>query len=216
MAKDIYITLHGIGTPTVSGEDLDCDMWIQSERFESLLRILPKGVIVTFDDGFDSCWYLAVPILHKCSIKASFFVTVGKLDCKGYLNQKQVKEMSLSGLSIGTHGMHHRPWRKLDDDTLREEIFEAKDRLEELLEKPVTEAACPFGAYDRRTLRALKQSGIERVYTSDRAVPSPDSWIIPRYTIRRSDTLEYLEEIVARQHDATLIGKTKMILKRYR
>jgi peptidoglycan/xylan/chitin deacetylase (PgdA/CDA1 family) len=216
MAANLYLTLHGIGAPSVGTRDLDCEMWIDRERFEGLLQNLPSRVSITFDDGFECCWGIAFPELRKRGMMARFFVLTGLLGKKGYLTEEQVIEMSREGMSIGTHGMYHRPWRKLGAATLREEIFEAKERLESLLGKPVTEAACPFGVYDRRALNSLRRCGIERVYTSDRALPNPNSWIVPRYTIRRSDTQAYLEEVLAGKHDASLMGRVKMLLKRYR
>lgn len=216
MMRELVLTFHGVGEPEVCGADFDPEMWIPHERFLELLGAIPPEVIITFDDGFASCWELAIPALQERGLKAHFFVTEGKLGSNGYLSLRQVKDISLAGMTIGSHGMRHRPWRKLDGAALHEEIFEAKERIEAIIGTSVTEAACPFGAYDRRALNALKRSGIERVYTSDRAIPISNSWIIPRYTIRRSDTEKYLEEVVRGLHDASLIGKVKMFVKRFR
>jgi peptidoglycan/xylan/chitin deacetylase (PgdA/CDA1 family) len=191
-------------------------MWIEPQRFAELLHGLPEKISITFDDGFECCWGIAFPELLKRGMMAKFFVLTGQLGKKGYLAQEQVIEMSREGMTIGTHGMYHRPWRRLGAVTLHEEIFEAKERLESLLGKPITEAACPFGVYDRRTLSALRKSGIKRVYTSDRALPDPNSWIVPRYTIRNSDTQAYIDELLTGKHDASLLGRAKMLLKRYR
>ena len=212
----LFLTVHGIGVPEVSGPDLEPEMWISVELFQSLLGLLTPEVALTFDDGFASCWDLAYPAMRATGIVGKFFVTTDKLGGPGFLTCDQVKELSLAGMTIGTHGMRHRPWRKLDEIALQEEVFDAKERLETLLGKPVTEAACPFGAYDRRTLRELKRSGIRNVYTSDRALASPSTWVIPRYTIRRSDTPAYIEEILAGKHDVSMMGRAKMLFKRCR
>lgn len=212
----VVLTGHGIGMPPSWMRDADPEMWITQEQFASALQFISSEVHLTFDDGFSCCWDIAFPELRNRGLSARFFVLAGMLGTRGYLAPEQLVEMSSSGMTIGTHGMHHRPWRKLSASMLHEEINEAKDRLECLLGKPVTEAACPFGAYDRRALHALKRSGIQRVYTSDRAIPDPNSWIIPRYTIRRSDSENYVEEVVRGLHHASLIGKVKMFVKRFR
>lgn len=196
--------------------DVDPEMWITEEQFEQTLELLTPKTCLTFDDGFGCCWDIAFPAIQRRGMVAKFFVTVGNLGKQGYLKEDQVREMSRAGMLIGTHGMHHRPWRKLNENAMHEEIFEAKERLETLLEGPVREAACPFGAYDRRTLDALRNSGIQTVYTSDRALPESNFWIVPRYTIRKSHTPECLEEIVAGKHDISLMGRVKMTLKRFR
>src|SRR4051794_40406907 len=38
---------------------------------------------------------------------------------------------------------------------LRVELVDARRLLEDIVERPVCEAACPFGSYDRRVLRLL-------------------------------------------------------------
>lgn len=212
----VVLTGHGIGIPPGCIGDVDSEMWITEEQFERTLELLTPKTCLTFDDGFGCCWDIAFPAMQRRGMIAKFFVTVGNLGKHGYLTEDQVCEMSRAGMLIGTHGMHHRPWRKLNENAMHEEIFEARERLEAVLEGPVTEAACPFGAYDRRTLDALRNSGIQTVYTSDRALPKSNFWIVPRYTIRRSDSLQYIEEVVSERHDATIVGRAKMLLKRWR
>lgn len=214
--KKVVITFHGIGDAPPSMADVAPEMWISRERFEETLQLLTPNVCPTFDDGFGCCWDIAFPELMRLGLTAKFFVIAGYLGTPGYLTVDQLKEMVRSGMLIGTHGMYHRAWRRLNHSGIKEEIFEAKERLEDLLGISVTEAACPFGAYDRRALNALRGAGIEYVYTSDRALPEPNSWMIPRFTIRKSDTHEYVKEVVDGRHDASLLSGMKMLLKRYR
>lgn len=215
-ATRLFVTVHGIGVPDVTGPDLEPEMWISAELFHSLLALLTPEVGLTFDDGFASCWDVAFPAMREKGIVGKFFVTAGKLGERGFLTTEQVKALSHSGMTIGTHGMRHRPWRRLDKTSLQEEVIDAKNCLEDILGRPVTEAACPFGAYDRRTLHALKHSGIRTVYTSDRALANSSNWVVPRYTIRRSDNRAYIEEILAGKHDVSALGRAKILFKRYR
>jgi hypothetical protein len=55
-----------------------------------------------------------------------------------------------------------KPRRQLADGEA--EICVERQRFIEILDDA---AACPFGAYDRRTLRALRHAGFKRVYASD-------------------------------------------------
>ena len=57
--------------------------------------------------------------------------------------------------------------------------------------EPVTSAACPFGAYDRQVLAALRRHGYSQVFTSDRRRARLGDWLQPRYSIRRNDTVSY-------------------------
>jgi peptidoglycan/xylan/chitin deacetylase (PgdA/CDA1 family) len=66
---------------------------------------------------------------------------------------------------------------------LQEELVTARDIIQQVANIPVTEAACPFGSYDRSVLQMLRKQGYQRAYTSDGGVASTASWIQPRITI---------------------------------
>ena len=102
-----------------------------------------------------------------------------------------------AGMSLGSHGMDHVPWRRLDRPAIDREIFQAKQLLEDTLRTPVDAAACPFGAYDRRALRLLRRRGYDRVYTSDCGPAERDAWLQPRNTIRRGDGPATVERLLA-------------------
>jgi hypothetical protein len=76
------------------------------------------------------------------------------------------------------------------------EINDARAQIEEVIARPVTSASCPFGAYNRRTLRALRAAGFIRVYTSDRGLARSDDWLQCRNTLRISDTLADVERLL--------------------
>src|SRR5207245_8321113 len=97
----------------------------------------------------------------------------------------------------GSHGMRHRRWTRLGARDLHEELVGARDRLEQMARVAVREVACPFGSYDRRVLRALRDSSYERIYTSDEGPALAGSWIQPRNTIVRNHNLSQLEIIAS-------------------
>lgn len=99
-------------------------------------------------------------------------------------------------MHVGLHGMDHESWRGLDEPRLRREINEAQRVIASACGAPVREAACPFGAYDRRVLAFLRTSGMERVYTSDRGLARRDAWLQARNTIRRWDDTDAITRIV--------------------
>jgi len=142
----------------------------------------------------------------------------GRLGMPGFLDEAGVRALAGAGMSIGCHGMRHRPWRRLDDRAVHEEFVEAKQLLETIVERPVTQAACPFGAYDRRTLRALRRCGYEAVYTSDEGTAPHDGWVQTRNTVQRRDDGRLVERILSAERPAyrTLPRRAKQIAKRWR
>lgn len=213
------ICFHGIGVPGRSLDPGEDDYWVSHEAF---LRVLDEvatwpGVRLTFDDGNRSDVERALPALQQRGLDATFFVLAGRLDEAGSLSAEDVRSLRDAGMRVGTHGMHHVPWRRLDAGTAARELHEARGVLAEVVGLPVAEAACPFGEYDRRALALLRREGYAAVFTSDRRVASPNGWLQPRYTARRQDTAESLrrEVLGASRADRVLRGAVGVV-KRWR
>jgi peptidoglycan/xylan/chitin deacetylase (PgdA/CDA1 family) len=210
----INLCFHGIGAPERELEPDEDQFWIDPAQFEELLQAAAElqAVRLTFDDGNSSDVSVALPGLLQRGLTASFFVIAGRLGEPGSLGADDVRALAAAGMSIGTHGLRHRPWRSLNKEGYREELDDARTALEAAAQAPVEEAACPFGAYDRRALRALKQRGYRRVYTVDRRPAAPNDWLQPRYVIRREDTPETLRTF---GRDSLLLA-AKTAAKRWR
>jgi peptidoglycan/xylan/chitin deacetylase (PgdA/CDA1 family) len=214
--RTINLTFHGIGAHERRLDHGEGDVWLSRERFESVLDAVAgrDDVRITFDDGNASDLELALPALRRRGLTGTFFVVAGRLGAPGFVDADGVRELADAGMAIGCHGMNHRPWRKLDDAALDEELVEARARLERIVGRPVTAAACPFGSYDRRVLRALRRSGYRTVYTSDGGTATPRGWLQPRTTVRPDHGPELVGRIAAA--NGTLRRRAKLTVKRWR
>ena len=196
MARDevLNICFHGIGPPGRKldpGEDL---YWVDADRY---LRILDEiatwpAVRISFDDGNASDTQIGLPALVERGLSAQFFPLAGRLGLPGSLAADDIRELVTHGMTIGTHGMSHRSWRKMDPPTRETELISARLRLEEFVGSAVTDAACPRGRYDRVLLSDLRRLGYRRVYTSDRRPARREAWLQPRFSVRCQDTPETL------------------------
>jgi peptidoglycan/xylan/chitin deacetylase (PgdA/CDA1 family) len=188
----INITFHGIGPRTRALQEGEDRVWICRERFLAVLDAIAgrDEVRITFDDGNASDREIALPALADRGLTAAFFVVAGRLRTREFLDPAGLRELAGAGMTIGSHGMRHVPWRSLDPAGLREEIVDAKQILEDAVEGPVTDAACPFGAYERRSLAALRHAGFTRVYTSDRGAARAGDWLQARTTMAENSALE--------------------------
>ncbi len=217
MAGPVVLTFHGLGTPLPVIHDVDKRMWISTALFVSILSRVGSDVSITFDDGFECCSTIALPELLKRRLVARFFVCPGLLGQDGYLTLEQVTLLKSAGMSIGSHGMHHRSWRGLDEEQLKIELLLAKEQLEDLLGQSVEEVACPLGEYDRHVLKLLRAAGYKRVFTSDRLPSTGDAWLVPRFTVRDGDSLEYISKIAEGGEPRwKLPRRVKMLLKKWR
>src|SRR5262249_2951941 len=119
---------------------------------------------------------------------------------------------------IGSHGMRHRSWRGMDEAVIREEVFQAKERIEEVIDHQVTKVACPFGTYDRHSLAQLKKAGIKLIYTSDGGFARHGDWLQARNTVLKSYTADDVARLMAEDPwgATSLVRYAKRLVKRWR
>ncbi len=216
----INLTFHGIGEPERALEPGEEQFWLDSDQFQSALDSVEgrSDVRITFDDGNASDLEQALPRLRQRGLTATFFVVAGRLGDPGFLDEQDVRALAAAGMGIGSHGLRHRPWRGLDEPALKEEHAAAKRLLEEVVDRPVTEAACPFGSYDRCVLRSLRRHGYRRAYTSDPGMTRLDDWIQSRYTVRPGNATGPVEHVLALERSTydVLRWRAKRAAKRWR
>jgi peptidoglycan/xylan/chitin deacetylase (PgdA/CDA1 family) len=190
VSQELILTFHGLGTPPERVPDGERSVWVPLEWFEAIVDApLGDGVSLAFDDGNASDVREALPALGERGITARFFPLTGRIGTAGYLTAEDIVSLRDAGMRIGSHGLHHRDWRALDDAELQEELTLSRETLVDITGTEITEAACPFGSYDRRVLRALRAAGYRRVFTSDGGADSSGSWPSSRTTVDRNHPL---------------------------
>lgn len=215
----INLTFHGIGATErrlEPGEEL---VWLDQDQFESALDSVVgrSDVQITFDDGNASDIEHALPQLRRRRLTATFFIVAGRLGEPGFLDEGGVRALCAAGMGVGCHGMRHRAWRGLDERALWEEVVEARRVLERVVDRPITEAACPFGSYDRRVLRFLRRHGYRRAYTSDAGTARSGDWVQARNTIRPENAAGAIDRILAEASTSNgLSQRAKLAAKRWR
>jgi len=185
--RQISIIFHGVGTPGRSLEQGEAPYWIGVERFEALLDAMatdPGRYRITFDDGNLSDHAIALPRLVARGLRAEFFVLTGRIGQPGALGPREIAGLLAAGMGIGSHGVAHRDWRRLDAAALGVELEESKAVLERLCGQPVTAAGIPFGGWNARVLRAIRQAGYESAWSSDGGRMHPNTFLRPRRSVR--------------------------------
>jgi peptidoglycan/xylan/chitin deacetylase (PgdA/CDA1 family) len=155
-------------------------------------------VEITFDDGNVSDMHFAVPALQKRHLTATFFLCSGRLNQPTFVNAQQARELLAAGMEVGSHGVDHLPWRGLKPAVLWNEVQSSRARLEDICQRSVTKAACPFGEYDRRVLKAVRRAGYHTVLTSDDGVAFERQWVRSRTTITREMSMQSIKRLIER------------------
>ncbi len=212
------LIFHGIGEP--KRDLLPGEEFIQAEAFFSILDWVEsrKEIFITFDDGNDSDYTIAFPALIERGLKAEFFITVDWIGQPGFVTPNQLREMVSAGMMIGSHGYYHRSWRSLNENQIEYELYEARKTLEKMIAAPVENIACPFGEYDRRIIRFLREADYAHFYTSDGGMANAQSWLQARNSVQRTDHVGALTARI--QNEKRLknmfLRRMKIMMKRWR
>jgi peptidoglycan/xylan/chitin deacetylase (PgdA/CDA1 family) len=192
------LNFHGLGPVPRAIDSGEEHCWLPQNTFESILDLVTgqPHVHLTFDDGNASDATIALPALQRRKLTACFFLCSGRIGRPSFLNHHQVQSIQAAGMEIGSHGINHESWRKLSSAQLASEVSASRSDLEELCGMSVESAACPYGAYNRRVLLALKRTGYRAVYTSDGGTTRSDRWLKARTTITRAMTVDEVSRLI--------------------
>ena len=130
MPHTVRVTFHGIGPTSREVESGEQGVWLETASFERALDALASAPRreITFDDGNISDLEIALPRLVERGMKATFFVCAGRIGESSFLDVRDMQRLRDAGMTIGSHGMDHVPWRGLDAERLRIELAESKSR----------------------------------------------------------------------------------------
>ena len=139
-----------------------------SEHFASGMAIPDKSVVLTFDDGWQTQYDNALPILKKYGDTATFFIYTKVINPKHrtFMSWPEVLELDKAGMEVASHSISHPMLTKIIDiEKLRTEIAGSKKILEDKLGKKVNTFAYPFYMYNSKVSLEIKKAG----YISARA-----------------------------------------------
>ena len=140
-----------------------------------------KPIMITFDDTRGEQYSLGVTEMEKYGFKGVFFVMTVSINRPNYLTKEQIKSMSDSGHSIGAHTWDHHMVTKYAGEDWNTQLVKPKEKLEEIIAKPVPYFAYPFGLWNTAAIPKIKESGYQMAFILSTKRDSVD----PLYTIRR-------------------------------
>lgn len=137
-------------------------------------RTLPqKTVVLTMDDGYESNYTLAYPILQKYRVPATIFVVASAMNEGNKMSWEQMREMEQSGLvDIQSHSISHIDHSALPPAEAAAAVEESFTIIEKNLGKRKYRMfAYPYGKHTDQTVTALQEQGVDvQLTTQYRAV----------------------------------------------
>ncbi|MBK6770236.1 MAG: polysaccharide deacetylase family protein [Ardenticatenales bacterium] len=148
----------------------------------------PKAVVLTFDDGWRDQFDIALPILQRHGVTATFFITTEPVEAGwiGSLTWGHVKALAEGGMTIGAHTRTHRDLLGLSDAALADELTASADVIAARTGTRPRLLAYPYGNFDGRVLAAAAAAGYTAAVTAN-----PDGYAagesllaLPRIAVR--------------------------------
>ncbi len=144
----------------------------QTINFAGLDHLLPeKSLIITFDDGYESVYHHALPVLEEMGFTAVVFIITGFIGRKNswdanwggitfrHMNATQIIEMAKSGYEIASHGCSHRAFTYLTPDMILQEMVSSREFLGKLTGNEISTIAYPFGLQNRGVRTIAEKTG---------------------------------------------------------
>ena len=202
-------------------ETLDLDDVLAIQRGE---RPAPaKGVVITFDDGYESVLRLGAPLLAARGQRA---VVYALLEPDSYTNGQvagidrictpdEILAMQAHGLQIGSHSMTHAILTTLSPDKLRWEVEASKAQLSALCGREINHFCIPRGGVSRAVVNAVRDAGY--LTCSGRAKGtarlSSDWLTLPRIAVERHHTPAAFGKLLQPRHSFVhkVLGDLRLI-----
>ena len=143
---------------------------------------LPSNpIMITFDDTREEQFSIGAAEMKKYGFKGVFFIMTVSINRPGYMSKEQIKSLSDDGHVVGAHTWDHHMVTKYAGDDWNTQLVKPKAKLEEIIGKPVTDFAYPFGLWNTAAIPEIKKSGYEMAYI----LATKRDPVDPLYAIRR-------------------------------
>ncbi|MFV8374172.1 polysaccharide deacetylase family protein [Flavobacterium sp. LB1P71] len=157
---------------------------LPDQLYEYLVHDAPlpaNPIMITFDDTRGEQYSLGASEMEKYGFKGVFFVMTVSIDRPNYLTKKQIKNLSDAGNTVAAHTWDHHMVTKYAGEDWDTQLVKPKKKLEDIIGKPVTYFAYPFGLWNKEAIPEIKKSGYQMAFILSTKRDSID----PLYTIRR-------------------------------
>jgi peptidoglycan/xylan/chitin deacetylase (PgdA/CDA1 family) len=171
-----------------------------------------RGVVLTFDDGMNTVFENALPILKDFGATAHLFVTTNAVNSEQkwprqpsdvpefeMLSWQQIEDLHKSGVMIDAHTVSHPDVRKLSEWQLADECEKSNEEIERRLGRRPEFFAYPFGYHNREAREFCRSKYCAAVTTELRSISrTEDMAALPRldtYYLRSHSMVNHLDEL---------------------
>ncbi len=165
-------------------------------------ELRPNAVLVTIDDGCQSLYREALPILRDYQVPAIAFVSAGLVGAstistdhpEPYATWDELGQLRDAGVEIGSHAFDHRSLGRMDGAAARDQAVHSRELISARIGSPTRSFAYPFGTradFDTETDRLLADAGYQIAFNSLHGAirPGMEPISLPRVKIEGGEGL---------------------------
>jgi len=174
------------------------------------LKEVPRPILITFDDGYESVFQHALPVAQKFQIPMTVFIVTARIGLKPqflrYLSKEQIRKMLESGyfeFGSHTHELHFNILKLVSAfhsepnpvfGLLRDDLEKSMNVLEGICGKSVFALAWPYGKFNSNFAQIARDCGFTLHFTSIPGFNEPGSnpFAIKRIPVTSRDTTQSL------------------------
>jgi peptidoglycan/xylan/chitin deacetylase (PgdA/CDA1 family) len=141
--------------------------------FEHLVqtgRFPANSVVLSFDDGYTSLFDEVLPVLQPLGFSGTAFLVYDMIGLNAWqarsitadidrdlMGWKQITELMACGFEIGSHTLSHADLTRLDVVELKQELGDAREKLQQNLQTTVNSLAYPCGNVNPKVKEAASE-----------------------------------------------------------
>ncbi len=169
-----------------------------------------NAVVLTFDDGHQSNYTIALPVLEQFEFKAHFFITTDWINTPNFLNTTEILKLVEKGMKIGSHGTSHSYFNEMELTRAEKELTQSKIILEHCTNSLITSFSAPGGRINADTVEIAKQMGYSLLCTSRFALFELNNKFkpVPRIPVKADMNMAVFKKIVHK--NTRLINRYKL------
>ena len=215
--KSLFLTYHRIDSNIHVGLNV-----VHPDNFRKHVKYIAvvnrqigdsqNPILITFDDGYESVFTNAFPVMEEYGLKGIVFPITGYIgkyndwDINFYINRvrhlniTQIQKLSDAGWQIGSHGHRHRAYSNLTIQERIQDLNNSKIILEDIVGKSIYSFCPPFGNLPMDCWKIIQDAGYRQIY-----LPKP---FIMNFTTPTSLIINFTRSIYS-------IDNARIIQKKY-
>lgn len=174
-----------------------------------------RACVVTFDDGYETVYREAFPVLEELGFTSTVFLVTGycgkrnswpghvsPVGAQSLLTWAHIDEMARHHFEFGSHTVTHPDLACVTPQEAEREMWESKEMIQERLGRPVEVFAYPYGKYAQWTVDLARRHFTGACSTIlGKATSGDDPGLLPRVDMYYLSSQRLMESLDTRGMD---------------